>query len=232
MKILGNVLLIGLTAAAISVARADDDQAVKKDMAGLQGVWSMVSGSADGQAMPDQMLKQSKRVCQGDETTTTVAGRLFMKAKITIDPSKKPKTIDYEMTEGFTKGKKQLGIYELEGDTFKACFGAPGAERPADFTSKPGDRRTLSVWKREKAATASSTVGKERPGAFKFPGEQFLKITGSVKVLDAHTIVLQTVKGSAGAGVHNDFSVGGKCAPSVGASPASLEATGVKRPRN
>jgi hypothetical protein len=42
--------------------------------------------------------------------------------------------------------------YELEGDTVKFCFGAPEGERPADFTSKRGDRRALSVWKREKAA--------------------------------------------------------------------------------
>ena len=75
-----------------------------------------------------------------------------MKAKITIDPSKKPKTIDYQMTDGFTKGKTQLGIYEVDGDTFKSCFGKPGTERPTEFTSKPGDGRTLSVWKREKQA--------------------------------------------------------------------------------
>jgi uncharacterized protein (TIGR03067 family) len=156
MKIIRNALLIGLTTAAISLARAADDPAVKKDMAGLQGEWSMVSGSADGQPMPDQMLKQSKRVCKGDETTTTVAGKLFMKAKFTIDPSKKPKTIDYEMTDGFTKGKRQLGIYELDGDTFKSCFAGPGIERPIDFTSQPGDRRTLSVWKREKAVTPTA----------------------------------------------------------------------------
>ena len=70
------------------------------------------------------------------------------KAKITLDPAKEPKTIDYEMTEGVTKGKTQLGIYELDGDTFKSCFGSPGAERPTDFTTKPGDGRTLSTWKR------------------------------------------------------------------------------------
>jgi hypothetical protein len=51
----------------------------------------------------------------------------------------KPKTIDYDMTGGFTKGEKQLGIYEVDRDTFKSCFGEPGAERPTDFTSKPGD---------------------------------------------------------------------------------------------
>ncbi len=128
--------------------------AVKKDLAALQGEWSMASGAADGQAMPDEMTKQMKRVCKGDETTTTMAGQMFLKAKITLDPTKKPKTIDYEMTDGFTKGKKQLGIYEIDGDTFKSCFASPGGERPTDFTSKSGDGHTLSVWKRDKAAAA------------------------------------------------------------------------------
>ncbi|SRR5258708_5758165 len=143
-------VLIGLV--TVSSAWAEENEAVKRDMALLQGEWSMVSGSADGQPMPEAMRKEMKRVCKGDETTTTMGGQVFLKAKITIDPSKKPRAIDYQMTDGFTKGKKQLGIYEVDGDTFKACFGKPGAERPADFTSKPDDGRTLSVWKREKQA--------------------------------------------------------------------------------
>jgi uncharacterized protein (TIGR03067 family) len=96
------------------------------------------------------MRQQMKRVCKGDEATTTMAGQVFIRAKITIDPSKKPKTIDYQMIGGFTAGKKQLGIYEVDGDMFKSCFAKPGAERPIDFTTKPGDGRTLSVWKRAK----------------------------------------------------------------------------------
>jgi len=152
MKTLRNALLIGLTAFAISQVQAEDSEATKKDMAQLQGEWSMVSGSADGQPMPADMLKQMKRVCKGDEATTMMGTQVFLKAKITIDPSKKPKTIDYQMTDGFTKGKTQLGIYEVDGDTFKACFSKPGAERPTDFTTKPGDGRTLSVWKRDKPA--------------------------------------------------------------------------------
>jgi uncharacterized protein (TIGR03067 family) len=152
MNTMRNTFLIGLVAVTISSAWAADDPAAKKEMDQLQGEWSMVSGSADGQPMPDEMRKQMKRVCKGDEATTTMGGQMFMKAKFTIDPSKKPKTIDYQMTDGFTKGKTQLGIYEVDGETFKSCFGKPGAERPADFTSKPGDGRTLSVWKRAKPA--------------------------------------------------------------------------------
>jgi uncharacterized protein (TIGR03067 family) len=152
MKTIPIAFLFAITSALHSPAWAAENEAVKKDLALLQGEWSMVSGSADGQPMPDDMLKQMKRVCKGDETTTTMAGEVFIKAKITIDPSKKPKFIDYQMTDGFTKGKKQLGIYVVEGDTFKSCFAKPGAERPTDFTSKPGEGRTLSVWKREKTA--------------------------------------------------------------------------------
>ena len=152
MKALPTAFLIGLATVAMSTAWAEDSEAVKKDQAQLQGEWSMVSGSADGNAMPDALRETAKRVCKGDETTVTVGEQLLMKAKFALDPSRKPKTIDYQMIDGPTKGKKQLGIYELEGDTVKFCFGSPGSERPTDFTSKPGDGRTLSVWKRKKTS--------------------------------------------------------------------------------
>ncbi len=66
----------------------------------------------------------------------------------TLDPSKQPKSIDYAVTAGPNQGKKQFGIYELAGATVKFCFSAAGKERPADFTTKSGDGRTSSVWKR------------------------------------------------------------------------------------
>src|SRR6476620_6271160 len=137
MKTQYTALVVVLAFVMISSAWAEDNAAViKQDLARLQGEWSMVSGSADGQPMPEEMRKQMKRVCKGDEATTTMGNQVYLKAKITLDPSKKPKTIDYEMTEGFTKGKTQLGIYELEDDTFKSCFAKPGSPSPTAF--KPG----------------------------------------------------------------------------------------------
>ena len=143
------LLLLSLTVFTISLANAANDEGVNKDLAQLQGEWAMVSGSADGQPMPEEMLKQMKRLCKGDETTVMMGERVFLKAKFTLDATKKPKTIDYDMTEGFSKGKKQLGIYELNGDTFKACFNSPGAGRPTEF--KAGEGLTLTEWKRRKS---------------------------------------------------------------------------------
>ncbi len=158
MKEIRKVLSVAVITLAISLVRAAEDEALKKDLAQLQGEWTMVSGSADGQPMPDQMRKEMKRVCKGDEITVTMGDRVFLKAKITIDPSKTPKTIDYDMTEGLSKGKKQLGIYELNGDTFKACFSSPGGERPKEI--KAGEGLTFSEWKRQKSAAVSESETK------------------------------------------------------------------------
>src|SRR3954466_15411251 len=87
--------------------------AVKKEMALLDGEWSMVSGSADGMPLPPEMAKTGKRVAKDGETTISMGGQPYFKAKFTIDPAKKPKTIDYAMTAGPTQGQTHLGIYEL-----------------------------------------------------------------------------------------------------------------------
>ena len=148
MKPLWIAVVIGIAAAVVGRAPAQDAAAVKSELARLEGEWVMTSGVADGTAIPDAMLPQFRRVCKGDQVTTSLNDRVIMKATITIDPSKNPRTIDYLVSEGPTQGQKHLGIYVLDGDTFKSCFAAPGAERPTDFTSKAGDRRTSSSWKR------------------------------------------------------------------------------------
>ncbi len=103
---------IPVIAVLVLVGAAGAQNAIKKEMAKLEGEWSMVSGEADGQSMPKETVKSGKRVAKNGETTITIGGRVYFKAKFSIDPTKKPKAIDYTMTEGPTKGKTHLGIYE------------------------------------------------------------------------------------------------------------------------
>jgi uncharacterized protein (TIGR03067 family) len=60
-------------------------------------------------------------------------------ANISVDPKKDPKTIDNVHETGVHKGKKQFGIYKLEGDKWTVCMTPPGAQesdRPKSFDTK------------------------------------------------------------------------------------------------
>jgi hypothetical protein len=58
--------------------------------------------------------------------------------------------MDIRFEEGKMKGKTGLAIYGFDGTNLKFCGVEDLYERPKDFTSAPGDNRTLLVLKREK----------------------------------------------------------------------------------
>jgi uncharacterized protein (TIGR03067 family) len=119
-----------------------------KELERLQGEWTGVTLVLSGETLPAQFLKGAKRIVKGNETTVIIGGQTMMKAMFVVNSSVTPKTIDYTITDGADQGKKQLGIYEIEGDIAKYCFGAVGKDRPTTFESKPGDGRTYGTWKR------------------------------------------------------------------------------------
>jgi uncharacterized protein (TIGR03067 family) len=123
---------------------------LQEELARLQGEWSLVKGSKDGQALPADFIKTGKRLVKGNETTVLFAGQVFLRAAFGLGPSEEPKTIDYIVTEGQGQGEAQAGIYALDGDTVTYCLSPPGRPRPTDFTIKAGVGRTLTVWKRKK----------------------------------------------------------------------------------
>src|SRR5256885_12175936 len=92
--------------ALVCAAAAED--AVKKEMAQLEGEWSMVSGEADGSSMPKEMVSTGKRVAKDGVTTITIGGGLYFKAKLTIDPPQKPKTLQLTMHQGPAHGDTHL----------------------------------------------------------------------------------------------------------------------------
>ena len=150
MKTTKIALVIALAAQTVTSSLAAGPDAMNKDIGLFQGEWTMVSGAADG--VPDYMFNQIRQVFTGAQMTGTISGTMYWKVKFVIDPSKSPKTIDYEIIGGPAAGAKQLGIYELNDDTCKLCVGKLNGERPKDFDARPGTGHTASTWKRVKSA--------------------------------------------------------------------------------
>jgi len=135
-----------LLAAAAFVAEASFGDDAKEELKKLEGTWNLVMSEQDGMKSDPKFVKNGKMVIKGNEMTVYGGKVISSKAKITLNPSKTPKTIDAVQTYGGPKGTKAPGIYELDGDTLKICFGEK--QRPKDFTAKKGSKRASDVWKR------------------------------------------------------------------------------------
>jgi len=141
---LAAALLAGFAA---TPATADDKE--KTDLDKIQGTWTFTSMEQDGQPVP---MGDDKPIIvfESDKFTVKSGGQVLQAGTQVIDGSKKPKTVDAKVTEGEGKGTTMLGIYELDGDTLKACFDTQGKKRPTEFKTAAGTGHMLVVLKREK----------------------------------------------------------------------------------
>jgi uncharacterized protein (TIGR03067 family) len=142
-------LITVLAAALLLAAKGAQQDTAQGELKKLQGTWSRVSAVTNGKPAPEEEVKQSTLTIKGDKYVLKL-GDQTRQGNLKVDPTKQPKTIDIISAQGPNKGKNLLGIYELEGDTFRYCVAAPGKERPTEFASKPGSGTSLFVNKREK----------------------------------------------------------------------------------
>jgi uncharacterized protein (TIGR03067 family) len=132
---------------------------MKKELQLLQVIWNIVSLEVDGAKMAEPFFRGSQIVIEGNSFTTVSMGAKYagtMKVKTTV----KPKTFDVLFTQGEHAGKSSLGIYELDGDTWKICMGFAGFDRPQAFVTKAASNHALEILKRDTPEKSQST-GKE-----------------------------------------------------------------------
>ena len=149
------LFVLGVSLSVIAaIAFADDakDEAIKKDRKQIEGTWKIIAVTIDGSKETDQNIKNF-RVVNGSDGTWSFRyeDEVVSKGASTIDPTMKPKTIDFTPTDGDDKDKQYLGIYELGETTRKLCFAPPGKERPKEFTSTEGSQIYLVYFEREKS---------------------------------------------------------------------------------
>jgi uncharacterized protein (TIGR03067 family) len=117
----------------------------KKEQKKLEGAWTLVE-LIGGKEKKDEKMKA---VFKGDKLTMMHDGQVT-EAKYTVDPGKKPATMDVRIDKD---GEKEtfLCIYQVDGDMLKICHfegDKSTKERPEKFVSNKDTM--LAVLKREK----------------------------------------------------------------------------------
>jgi uncharacterized protein (TIGR03067 family) len=114
-------LLISVLLGSAAWADEPKEDAVKTELKKLEGTWVVEGAFVRGLEIERHAGK--KLVISGTTLTSYLDGK-EEPGEIKIDPTKKVKEID-----SAEKGKTFLGVYELDGDTLRLCFG--DQKRPA-----------------------------------------------------------------------------------------------------
>jgi uncharacterized protein (TIGR03067 family) len=128
-----------LVVLATPLLRAADTDDVQKELKALQGKWKTVACEAGGKPFPKDGIPDFTFVVAADGKSTGKTPQGEFTFTMTVNPKKNPKTIENLHETGAEKGKKQYGIYKLEGDKFTVCLAGPNsaeADRPKDFNTK------------------------------------------------------------------------------------------------
>jgi len=156
------------------------DDAAKKDLDKLQGVWQVVSMEG-GKSLPPDRLKELKFTFKGNKLSHTGSDGKTTESTIKLDPSKKPKVMDItHLTDSVTL----LGIYSIDGDTLKICGPrVKDGDRPTEF--KASEDVDLIVLKRTKRISTITSTGNEE---FETLAREWLK------TCKEFTTTLETIK--------------------------------------
>jgi uncharacterized protein (TIGR03067 family) len=124
---------------------------VKVELKKLEGTWEPTRYTTGGQSTSAEILGEIRRVAEGDFVYWTRKRKRFAGTHVTLDPSRKLKTIDVVADGGKYRDKVVQGIYKLDGDELTICMAAPDGTRPDSFEAEAGDGRTLMVFRKATA---------------------------------------------------------------------------------
>lgn len=120
----------------------------RDESARFVGVWRFATVEVNGMKQAPPSFETDKLIIWGDGRYIVAQGSRITRGVIQFDPAKTPKHYNVTVVAGAKKRPTTLGLYELNGDTYRVCLPLFSKERPAAISSKPG--MLYFVFKREK----------------------------------------------------------------------------------
>ena len=125
----------------------------------LQGSWVCIAEEVGGKALTKDEIKVKNRrvtIAENKFNMSRVNNNSLGKwdGRIEVKPAKPFNEFNFYGKGHDGKYIERIGIYELQGDTFRLCYGSPShkthPERPTKFETEAGAGRELFVFKRDK----------------------------------------------------------------------------------
>ena len=152
-KILAMTLIFSMSAVVVQ-AQFSTTPALSLQPAGdqpkLEGTWLLAEIGGEKNPPPDFFDKlKAKLIFKNDGYEQNVEDKKIEAGKFKVDLSKSPATIEFDIEEGKDAGKKQLGIFKVDGDRVTFAIAKVGSEvRPKNF--EPTEDVEVTIFKRSK----------------------------------------------------------------------------------
>jgi uncharacterized protein (TIGR03067 family) len=138
--------IVWIATLGLAVAGCNRPGSSANDLQTLQGTWTMVETTWDGQPQPGEM----QWVVEGNQYRIRVDQRLNPDPyQFTLDTEHRRIDVFHHDTPPGTFGGKLKGIYKLSGDSLTVCYDLTATRYPDSYKAPVGSRRVVYQFRRQ-----------------------------------------------------------------------------------
>jgi uncharacterized protein (TIGR03067 family) len=135
-----------LALVCVALALPSPTQDPLAELKALAGTWKLDKAEVNGAELPREIAKEFKLIIKDSKYELFSAGPKD-EGTISVDPTRKPKTMQIKGTQGPNQGKTFLAIYEVTDGLLRICYDLEGKAYPTEFSAPAQTKRFYAVYR-------------------------------------------------------------------------------------